>query len=207
MATIILDPELERDLRDQRAAWGGDRFDEVWEGIYIMSPLADNEHQEIASQLCAAIRAAVGWGNPIKILPGANVSDREDGWEFNYRCPDVLAFVPNTKAKNCGTHWCGGPDFAVEITSPHDRSREKLEFYGKVGVLELLLVDRAKWQLEFYSLAGNQLKLDGSSTVKGSDPSESKILGVTFRLVPPKGDQDRPAIEVRHRASGQTWLI
>src|ERR1051326_2186245 len=84
MATMILDPELERDLRDQRAAWGGDRFDEVWEGIYIMSPLADNEHQEIALQLGAAIRAAVGWDNPIKILPGANVSDREDGWEFNY---------------------------------------------------------------------------------------------------------------------------
>jgi len=172
-----------------------------------MSPLADNEHQEIALQLGAAIRAAVGWDNPIKILPGANVSDREDGWEFNYRCPDVLVFASNTKAKNCGTHWCGGPDFAVEITSPFDRSREKLEFYGKVGVLELLLVDRAKWQLEFYRLAGDQLKLDGSSTVSHSVPWESKTLGIIFRLLPAKPDQDRPAIEVRHRASGQTWLI
>jgi Uma2 family endonuclease len=203
MATMILDPELERELRDQRAAWGGDRFDEVWEGIYIMSPLADNEHQEIAMRLGAAIRAAIGWDSPIKILPGANISDRQDAWEFNYRCPDVLAFAPNTKAKDCGTHWYGGPDFAVEITSPHDRSREKLEFYGKVGVTELLLIDRKKWTLEFYRLRGKELELEGTSSVKDGKRLASRVLGVTFRLV---AGEHRPAIEVTLGGS-QSWLV
>lgn len=175
----------------------------MWEGLYIISPLADNEHQEIASQLCAAILAAVGWGNPIKILPGANVSDREDGWEFNYRCPDVLAFVPNTKAKNCGTHWCGGPDFAVEITSPHDRSRDKFEFYAKVGVLELLLVDRSTWTLELYRLVESKLTLDSTSALSTSERLVSRVLKLTFRLV---SGSERPAIEVA-KSDGQSWLV
>ena len=27
----------------ERRAWGGDRFDEVWDGVYVMSPIANNQ--------------------------------------------------------------------------------------------------------------------------------------------------------------------
>ena len=36
MATIIRDSVLEERVLAERAACGGDRYDEVWEGIYIV---------------------------------------------------------------------------------------------------------------------------------------------------------------------------
>ena len=38
-----------------------------------------------------------------------------------------------TRAKNCRTHWLGGPDFAVEIVSEDDRTRDKIPFYSESG--------------------------------------------------------------------------
>ncbi len=170
----------------------------------MMSPLADNEHQEIAAGLVAAIRSALGWNTPFGIFPGVNVSDREDQWEHNYRCPDVVVFAPNTKAKNCGTHWYGGPDFAVEITSPNDRSREKFEFYGKVGVVELLLIDRSTWTLELYRHSGDQLKLENTTNLHDRRKLESRMLGISLQLVP---GTRRPAIEITANSTGQIWPV
>src|SRR5262249_51762494 len=130
MAALVTDPELESRLIAERQLSGGDRFDEVWEGTYIMSPLADVEHQRIQSRLAFAFQAALGIQSPALILAGVNVSDRETDWEYNYRCPDVAVIFPANPAKNCGAHLFGGPDLAVEIVSPHDRSRKKLDFYA-----------------------------------------------------------------------------
>ncbi len=204
MATMILDAELERELIAQRAAWGGDRFDEVWEGTYMMSPLADNEHQELQSRLAAAIQQCLGWNSAFRILCGANITDQQDDWTRNYRCPDVLVFSPNCQAKNCGTHWFGGPDFAVEITSPNDRSREKLDFYSKVSVRELLIIDRSIWKLGLYRNTGNQLTLAEESSLTTAGQTHSQVLGIALRLV---AGPDRPRIEVTSQQSGQTWLV
>jgi hypothetical protein len=47
MSLLVLDKLVERRLRAQRKAWGVDHHDEVWEGVYVMSPIADNEHQTL----------------------------------------------------------------------------------------------------------------------------------------------------------------
>jgi len=54
MSMLVLDPRDQRLILAARAQSGGDRFDEVWEGVYMMSPLADNEHQELQTKLVAA---------------------------------------------------------------------------------------------------------------------------------------------------------
>ena len=62
MALLSIDPmELARLLRDRREC-GGDRYDEVWDGVYVMSPLADNEHQQLGFDLAAAIKLGPGPG-------------------------------------------------------------------------------------------------------------------------------------------------
>jgi Uma2 family endonuclease len=204
MATMVLDRFVEQQILARRRECGGDRFDEVWEGVYIMSPLADNQHQQIQSRFVSAIQNLVGWDSGYNVLSGANVSDREDQWEHNYRCPDVVVFAPDTKAKNFGTHWCGGPDFTVEITSPADRTRDKFDFYAQVGVRELLIVDRNPWKLELFKLADKQLRLEATSTLADGNRMISELLGVTLRLV---AGTTRPMIEVAHAASGQSWLV
>jgi len=51
MATLIKNPELEERLRAERRASGAFRWDEVWEGVYVMAPLPNDEHQFFQQRL------------------------------------------------------------------------------------------------------------------------------------------------------------
>jgi Uma2 family endonuclease len=134
------------------------------------------------------------------------VSDRVKGWTQNYRCPDVVVYFANTKAKNCGTHWCGGPDFGVEIVSDDDLTRDKIPFYSKVSMRELLLIDRDPWRLELLRLSGKKLKSVGLSAGSKSASLASRVLALTFRLVGGSGKR-RPKIEVTHSPDGKKWSV
>jgi Uma2 family endonuclease len=204
MATLINDPNLESRLRAERERTGADRYDEVWERTYMMSPLADDEHQGIQSKLVSVFQIVLGWD--VDVRAGVNVSDREEDWEHNYRCPDVAVFLPGTAARNCGTHWLGGPDFAVEILSPYDRSRDKIPFYAAVGVRELLLIDRNPWALELYRRdpAGGALPLAARSTPGDGAVIASTLLPLTFRLA---DGTPRPPIVLTRPDTGERWNI
>ena len=129
MATLITDPTLERQLQRNRAETGADRFDEVWEGTNMMAPMPNVEHRDVVNGFAAVFQEVIRWAHLGMVMPGANVSDRESGWEENYRVPDIAVFLNEGQAKNCGTHWCSGPDFLVEVISDNDRTREKMPSY------------------------------------------------------------------------------
>ncbi len=202
MATVVLDRGLAEHLQQERVASGEDRWDEVWEGTYMMAPLPNTEHQQVVNRMATILEDTVGWNEETIVLPGTNVSDRLKDWKYNYRCPDVVVYLPGTNAKNFDTHWYGGPDFAVEIVSPDDMVREKLTFYAKVGVRELLIVDRDPWNLELLRLKGRKLTPVGVSSVKKKPALRSAVLPLTFRLIPGK---QRPAIEVVRTTDGRSW--
>jgi Uma2 family endonuclease len=204
MATLIQDAELSQKLIAERQRNGLDRWDEVWEGVYVMNPLANDEHQEFVSRLTYILVDVIDLARLGKVRPGVNVSDRETDWEKNYRCPDVVVFLNETKAINHGAFWLGGPDFGVEIASPGDRSREKLEFYAKVGTRELLLLDRKPWSLERYRLDCGRLVNVGTSTPGQPDWLTSEVVPLAFRLV---SGAARPEVEVVHSSSGRNWLL
>jgi Uma2 family endonuclease len=204
MPVLVLDRDLAEHLKAERHASGADRYDEVWEGVYHVSPLPGDEHQEITTRLSAILTDVVDWPGVGRVRAGVNVSDREDDWTHNYRIPDVAVFLPGNPARNCGTHWCGGPDFAIEIRSPDDETRDKLPFYAKVGVRELLLLDREPWVLELYRAEGGRLNLVGTSTIESPRVLTSSLLPLTSCLRP---GGDRPAIEVCHIDGAQRWSV
>jgi Uma2 family endonuclease len=206
MAALVLDQLLARRLLEERRASGADRFDEVWEGTYVMAPRADDEHQEIQARLVTVFQLILEWGAKGLVRAGVNVSDREEDWQFNYRCPDVVVFLSASSARNCGTQWLGGPDFAVEILSAGDRALQKLPFYASVNVRELLVIDRDPWAIELYRLHGSELASVGRSTSAEPQTLESDLLPLTFRLLPASAG-GRPAIKVRHRHNDQRWTI
>ena len=142
MAALIADPGVEERLIAERRARGWDRKDEVWNGIYIIMPDANVEHQELVGQLTVALSAVVHPPAGGKVYPGLNLSDRIDDWKYNYRCPDVAVFLAGNTAQVFESHICGPADFLVEIISPGDKSRDKLEFYAELRVRELLVIDR-----------------------------------------------------------------
>ena len=203
MTTLITDRHLERSLLRRRRAWGADKYDEVWNGVYIMNAMPNIEHQNLVGRLTYILQYLIVDPGLGMVQPGCNVTDRTEKWRENYRVPDVAVFLNATQAINKKSHWLGGPDLAVEIVSPRDRSREKLDFYAKVGTRELLLVDRDPWSLELYRLAEGELVLLGRSTVEQPGVVQTEVVPLAWRLV---AGAERPMIEVSQRDGSQQWL-
>lgn len=206
MPTVILDVELAQQLRDDRAARGLDKYDEVWDGTYMMAPAPNNEHQGILTGLVSILQETIGQPKRGKVFPGVNVSDRRQDWKENYRIPDVAVFMNDSQAVDCGSYWFGGPDLAIEILSHGDQAREKIAFYGSVATRELLIIDREPWQLELHQLAGETLELVATNRPDDSEPVSSEVTGLSFALQSVEASH-RPMIVVAQAASGQSWAI
>jgi Uma2 family endonuclease len=204
MPTLIVDQQLEQRLRAERLASGADRFDEVWEDLYVMNPMPNDEHQQLVSRFTSIFEDLVGWPGLGDVRPGVNVSDRVDSWRSNYRVPDVAVFLQSGAARNCGEFWHGGPDFVVEIVSAGDRTRDKLAFYAAVGVRELLVVDRQPWRVELWRGSADGLRPVACSTPENAVVLTSSVLPLTFQLLP---DTPRPQFVVTHVASERCWRM
>jgi hypothetical protein len=82
--------------------------------------------------------------------------------------------------------------------------RDKLPFYGKVAMRELLIIDRDPWTLELLRLSGKKLKSVGISSGKQGQQLVSKVLPLTLRLIESKR---RSTIEVVRPTDSRTWRI
>jgi Uma2 family endonuclease len=129
---------------------------------------------------------------------------RTGDWTKNYRCPDVAVFLRDTKAENYDTQWRGPADFLIEITSPGDRTHEKIAFYNEIGVHEVLIVNRETWTLELYQRQNDQLQKTAESRLPDAAIIASRKVPLTFQLLP---GEKRPAIEVAHVDSDKKWLL
>jgi Uma2 family endonuclease len=204
VAVMITDPAMVRKHKQKREKSQAATRDEVWDGVYVMSPPANIEHQRFVSRMVMAFGSVVDLDGGAEVFAGLNVSDRVEKWKENYRIPDVAVYLPGNPAIIRTAHACGGPDFAVEILSEGDLARRKLDFYAKVNTRELLLLDRDPWSLELYRLADGKLVLVGVSTPEMPEILTSEVLPLTFRLVPGEG---RPTLELARPDGAQSWRI
>ena len=204
MDTLIVDPHVSERLIEERRARGADHFDEVWEGVYVMAPAPNDEHQEITTRLVRPFLYAVedlGLGD---VRVGINLASDLDDWEHDYRIPDIAVFLKGSHAVCHGAFWSGPPDFLVEIVSPWDKTREKSGFYSRLGTRELLLIDRDPWQLQLYRLQAEPLTLVATIAPGDADVIQSEVLPLRFRLL--SGDP-RPTIELVATDSQRSWTI
>ncbi len=202
MPTLIFDAALEERLLAERAASGADRYDEVWDGIYMMAPMPNDEHQQIVSRLAAIFQEVIDWPGLGHVRPGVNVSDRKEDWTNNYRVPDVAVFLESGLAENCDAFWYGGPDFAVEVISTGDQTLKKIDFYSRVSVRELLLIDREPWELRLLRLENGRLQEAAVGTIDG-DTIVSEVLPFAFAL---RQGLKRPGIHTVHN-DGKSWTV
>ena len=200
MAILVLDPMHEVQLRQLWPGLDNDRLTEVWKGVTVVSPAANNEHQTLVNNLGGIFWLVIFQTSLGRVLQGVNLSDRTPDWIENYRNPDIAVYLKGNPAVDHGTHYVGGPDFAVEVVSPGENPTAKFAFYAAVGTKELLVVTRDPWRLELYTLTAGKLKLSGSSP--GVCPAAT--LGLTFQLLDPT---QQTTIAVAHPATGRTWIV
>ncbi len=177
----IFDQDAVNDFIRSRQERGLDARDEVWEGVYVVPPLANNPHQSLVGRLCALFFQVFGLDGGAQVFPGANVSDRRKNWEHNYRCPDVVVVLPGGRAVDCGTHWMGGPDFLIEVQSPGDETDDKLPFYASLHIRELLVIGRETRELTLYRHDGTSLVAVGPSPYQGKKWLVSEVIPFAFR--------------------------
>lgn len=154
MRAVLLDvspAELAR-----RKAIGADRWDEMWEGELHMSPPPSREHQRTLDRLVAFLLALFDRTERGTLHSGISVFDESSPKE-SYRIPDVTFVAAGREAilVDDGVRG-GGPDAVIEIRSPGDETYDKLPFYGRVGVREVVILDRDSKRPEVYRLAGER---------------------------------------------------
>jgi Uma2 family endonuclease len=204
-STLIRDRDLSRRLIRERHRMGCNQHDEVWDEVYVLAPMPDLKHQDLVEEFTSILRDVVKVPKLGRVQPGANVSDRRTNWKKNYRVPDVLVVLNGGRAVDCKTHWMGGPDFLVEIESPDEDISEKVVFYAKIGVRELLVVHRESRVMMLYRLQNDELELVGRSTPRSSSWLSSEVLPLEFRT---RHERGQPRIDARRTdAQQQQWTI
>jgi Uma2 family endonuclease len=178
---LVKDRDQAEQLIQERKRVGADRYDEVWDGIYVMPSLPHLVQQALVSHLNSIFGEVVTRPGLGHVYPGANVSDRGADWKTNYRVPDLVVVLEDSRAISHSTHIQGGPDFLVEIESPGDDSEEKVPFYGKLGVRELLLIHRDKRTVRLLRLEGEELILVSAALLEGERWMVSTVLPLAFR--------------------------
>jgi Uma2 family endonuclease len=140
----------------RRRQTGIDRYDEVWEGVLHMAPAPAYEHQRIVSAmdrflgpLCERTARGV-------LAPGINVFNEASASQ-DYRIPD-LTFVAAGRRDIIAVDGIrgAGPDAVIEIRSPEDETYDKLPFFARLGVREVVVVQRDTKETEIYRLTGHE---------------------------------------------------
>ena len=200
----ILDPLLIDAYIRERQQRGVDGPDETWDGVYTVPVIANNPQQSLVAVLTASLFSAIVMTGRGRVHSGANVSDRREGWEARFRVPDVVVVLNDGQAVDCDSHWMGGPDFLVEITSPpRDETADKIPFYSELKVRELLVIDRDTRQLQLYRHNGKKLVPVKPSTHAGGKWLVSRVVPLAFLHA---GTDDAPKLEIsRTDGTAGTW--
>lgn len=144
--TVIIDPPAS--VLAERERLGLDHHDEVWDGEYHMVPNPNVPHQRIEKALVLAFDHLAS-DHGLELLLEVNLLASEELGFHDFRVPDAVIFGPEEE----GAAGIVGPArLVVEVRSPGDESFKKLPFFERLGVGEVLIIDRdtkvvRRWEL------------------------------------------------------------
>jgi len=139
--TLVRDPQPKEfeALLERRWQVGQDRYDEAWDGIYVMNPAPSYEHQRLAQQLAVLLDPLAQEPGLEAVAGGVNLGD-----ENSYRIPDA-----SLHRRGSGGTYVSSAALVVEIRSPGDDTDQKIPFYAERGVDDGLIVDSRKRKVEW----------------------------------------------------------
>lgn len=163
--TLVLDPpppEVEQ-LLERRKRLGLDGYDEVWEGVYHVSPMARGRHGWLQIRLARVLGPYADGAGLLDIGP-FNLGDGPD----SFRVPD-LGYLRELDPE---TVYFPTAAVVVEVLSPGDETYEKLPYYAAHDVDELLVVDPDARHVHIFRRAGGGYEAAGRSAVLAVDAAE-----------------------------------
>lgn len=140
----------------ERHRRGADRFDEMWDGLLHMAPAPAYEHQRIVSAIDRFLGSLCERRGRGVLAIGINVFNELSATP-DYRIPD-FTFIASGREGLLARDGVrgGGPDAVIEIRSPDDETYDKLPFFARLGVREVIVIDRDTKRPEMFRLAGSQ---------------------------------------------------
>jgi Uma2 family endonuclease len=176
----------EEELAHRRLT-GIDRFDEMWEGVLHMAPAPAYEHQRIVSALDRFLGRLCETDGRGTLTIQINVFGDTAIPSQDYRIPDLTFVAAGREHVLAADGARGGPDAVIEVRSPHDETYDKLPFFARLGVREVIVIDRDSKRTEIYRLAGTQYV---AVAIDERGGLRSDVLSVRFFLA-----NDRLALE------------
>jgi Uma2 family endonuclease len=186
-------------LLEERHRLGHDRYDEMWEGVVHMNAVPHRDHQVLGSQLFVWLYLNWRRAPQREVYPERNIA-LPNGWPNDYRIPDLVLTTSERSEYDRGTYIEGPPLVCIEIHSPHDEAYEKLEFYARLGVPEVWIIDRDKKDVEVYIL--DTVTKNFELAEAGPDGwLRSSVTGILLKTV-----DERLAIQLADDAASRTDL-
>jgi len=135
-------PEVEAFLARRRAL-GQDMFDEVWEGVYHLAPMAHAWHGYLDNVLAELLGPYARQAGLIGTGP-FNLGESDD-----FRVPDrgYHRTLPSAV-------WVPTAATVVEVVSPDDETWEKCDFYARHQVEEICTAEPTDARLRWFRSAG-----------------------------------------------------
>ena len=147
MRVLTTDPppaEVETLLERRRQA-GIDRFDEIWDGVLHMAPMAHSRHGEVQAQLFEFL-------GPLARSAGLSACGEFNlGEQDDFRVPDGGLLPRDSHAVFHQT-----APLVLEVLSPADETWEKLPFYAAHNVDEVLIADPDAQKVTWLALTGGE---------------------------------------------------
>jgi Uma2 family endonuclease len=128
-------------ILEWRKRTGAYSWDEMWDGVLHMTPIANRVHQDLQGALYAWLLVYWASRTACRVYPPINIAS-PGGWPNDYRIPDLVLLTPDRFHIDHNEYFEGAPTSVVEVRSPDDETLEKLPFYARLGVPEVWIVDR-----------------------------------------------------------------
>lgn len=135
-------PDTSPELLFWRNRTGADYRDEVWDGIYHVVSEKSAKQKSLEDDLESWLHSNWVSLNGKRVFRDTRLVAGQD-WELNYRVPAFCLYVDFPPEGYVDHHLTAAPDVVVEVISEEEVSDEKIEFYRRLGVKEIWVIDSA----------------------------------------------------------------
>ena len=134
MRTVVLDPDSAgiEEFMERRRRSGLHRFDEVWDGVLHLVHAPRGDHAYVKHQLAVILGGPARDAGLVPAMGAFNLGESE----HDYRVPD--GGIHRDRPRGV---WIATAAIVIEIVSPGDESWEKLPYYARQSVDEIVIVD------------------------------------------------------------------